>query len=283
MKNPVLYLILAVTILFSSVPSFAQRQIVINSSNLKCNDTVLVFTPKGWSSEMESAPALFLLHGWSGDWSNWSKRADIQSMSDKYGFIIITPDGFYNSWYLNNIDPAKMQWRTFFDKELYPLIVKEYNLKPEKTFISGLSMGGHGAINIYLDDITRFRGAGSMSGVLRLDDTRLKTSDIPKVIGPYAPDAPLYRANSAIHRLEGYNSQLEKAGKEQGKIMLITCGAQDGLARSAYDFTAKCDSLKIPVILHISPGNHTWNYWEFSLDQHLFIFSRIAKGEHIGY
>ena len=283
MKNPGIYFLIAVSILFSTTVLQAKRQIVINSANLKCNDTVLVFTPKGWTPQAGTTPALFLLHGWSGDWSNWDKRTDIQAMSDKYGFIIITPDGFYNSWYLNNIDPAKMQWRAFFDQELYPMMVKEYNLKPESTFITGLSMGGHGAINVYLDDISRFRGAGSMSGVLRLDDTRLKSSDIPKVIGPYSPDAPLYRSNSAIHRLEGYNAQLEKSGKEHGKIMLITCGAQDGLAKSAYDFTAKCDSLKIPVILHISPGNHTWKYWEFSLDQHLFIFSRMVQGKHLGY
>jgi len=38
-------------------------------------------------------------------------------------------------------------------------------------------MGGHGAINIFLDDISRFRAAGSMSGVLNLEDTRLKSSD----------------------------------------------------------------------------------------------------------
>ncbi|MDD4492668.1 MAG: hypothetical protein PHV09_09125 [Bacteroidales bacterium] len=65
--------------------------------------------------------------------------------------------------------------------------------------------------------------------------------------------------------------------------MLITCGAQDGLAKSAFDFAAKCDSFKIPNILIISPGNHSWKYWEFALDQHLFIFSRMAEGKHLGF
>jgi len=271
-------------ILFASTGLFAKKLIVIKSDYLKTNDSVFVFTPKGWNADAATAtPALFLLHGWSGDYSNWSKKTDIQAMSDKYGFIIITPDGFYNSWYFNNVDPAKMQWRTFFDKELYPMMVKEYKLVPEKTFITGLSMGGHGAINIFLDDIARFRAAGSMSGVLRLDDTRLKTSDIPKILGPYDPESPLYKGGSAINRLEGYNAQLEKAGKEYGKIMLITCGAQDGLAKSAFDFAAKCDSFKIPNILIISPGNHSWKYWEFALDQHLFIFSRMVEGKHLGF
>ena len=265
-------------ILIASTSIFAKKLIVIKSENLKTNDSVFVFTPKGWSASAETAtPALFLLHGWSGDYSNWSTKTDIQAMSDKYGFIIITPDGFYNSWYFNNIDQAKMQWRTFFDKELYPMMVKEYRLVPEKTFITGLSMGGHGAISVFLDDISRFRAAGSMSGVW------LKNSEISKVLGPYDPDSQIYKESSVINRLEGYNAQLEKTGKEYGKIMLITCGAQDGLAKSAYDFTAKCDSFKIPNILIISPGTHSWKYWEFALDQHLFIFSRMVGGQHLGF
>jgi len=262
--------------LISSVSLFGQKKIVIESKNLKANDTVLVFTPKTYNSDSkESVPALFLLHGWSGCWSDWSKKTDIQSLSDKYGFIIITPDGFYNGWYLNNVDSSKMQWRTFFDKELYPMMVKNYNLDPEKTFITGLSMGGHGAINIFLDDVKRFRAAGSMSGVLNLNDTRLKSGAMTEVLGPYSDDAPNYSNNSALNRLESI--------KGTDRIMLITCGAQDDLAKSAIDFTKRCDDLKIPNILMLSPGVHSWKYWIFALDLHLFIFSKILNNQGLGY
>ncbi len=155
--------LLIITLVFS-VNIFSQELLVIKSENLKCDDSLLVFIPKNVKiAPGHNTPALFLLHGWSGNYKNWRDKTDIQAVSDKYGFIIITPDGFYNSWYLNNIDPAKMQWRTFFDKELYPQIMSKYKLNPERTFITGLSMGGHGAINIFLDDTTRFKAAGSMS------------------------------------------------------------------------------------------------------------------------
>ncbi|MFA6334425.1 MAG: alpha/beta hydrolase family protein [Bacteroidales bacterium] len=273
----VYFRILSVTLLlFATGTVCGQKKYVIESKNLKTNDTVLVFTPNVWSAgSPETTPALFLLHGWSGCWSDWSKKTDIQSFSDKYGFIIITPDGFYNSWYLNNIDPSKMQWRTFFDQELYPMMVKNYNLDPEKTFITGLSMGGHGAINIFLDDVKRFRAAGSMSGVLNLYETRLKSSQITEVLGPYSDDAPIYANSSALNRLESV--------KGTDKIMLITCGAQDGLAKSSTDFAKRCDELKIPNILILSPGVHSWKYWIYALDQHLFIFSRIVHNQGLGY
>jgi S-formylglutathione hydrolase FrmB len=275
-----LSLILA-TLLFSVAAISAKKEIVISSKHLGCNDTILITTPSNYSGE--TTPALFLFHGWSGNWRNWNDKADLQQMSDKYGFIIITPDGFYNSWYVNSVVPGGMQWRNFFNEELYPLIMKEYNLDSEKTFISGLSMGGHGAINVFLDDISRFRAAGSMSGVLSLEETRLKTSDIPKVLGPYTLESKKYSEESAINRLSVFKEQSEKSVYLKERVVIVSCGKSDALLKSSTDFAKKCDSLNIKNILILSPGNHTWNHWIYSLDLHLLHFSRIAKGEHLGY
>jgi putative tributyrin esterase len=244
----------------------AQELIVFESRHLKCNDSVLVFTPAN-ATPGEATPALFLLHGWSGNYKNWRDKTDIQAVSDKYGFIIITPDGFYNSWYVNNIDPNKMQWRIFFDSELYPAIMKKYRLDPKRSFITGLSMGGHGAINLFLDDTTRFHSAGSMSGVLNLHDTRLKEGQMTEMLGPYTKENTLFDQNSAINRLESI--------KGIKKTMIISCGAQDGLAKSSREFSARCDELGIPNILIMSPGVHSWSYWIFALDLHLFLFSKM--------
>ena len=275
-RNEKILYALALLFLFSLFSKAeAQELIVINSERLKCDDSTLVFTPQGWTKESPTTPALFLLHGWSGNYRNWNDKADIQAMSDKYGFIIVTPDGFYNSWYLNNIDKSKMQWRDFFDSELYPQISQMYNLEPQSTFITGLSMGGHGAINIFIDDTARFKAAGSMSGVLNLHDTRLKESDMAEVLGPYTEDNTLFTESSAINRVSTI------AGTKN--ILLISCGYDDSLAESSRKFAEECAKDEIPYILLMSPGNHSWKYWTFALDQHLFIFSKIANGEELGY
>ena len=157
----------------------AQQLVVISSPHLHADDSVLVFIPQQFEAnyaeeycveccgDPDPVPALFLLHGWSGCYRNWADKSDLQRVADESGFIIICPDGFYDSWYVNAKDPNDMQWRDFFDKELYPQIKEKYFLSPEKTFITGLSMGGHGAINLFLDDVSRFRAAGSMSGVAK--------------------------------------------------------------------------------------------------------------------
>lgn len=239
-----------------------EELVVIESNYLGCNDSILLFTPK--CGEYNSA--LFLLHGWSGNYSNWSDKADLQQLSDKYKTLIITPDGFYNSWYLNDIDPKKMQWREFFDKELYPYIVNRFNLEAKNCFITGLSMGGHGAINIFIDDTTRFRAAGSMSGVLNLQETNLKRTAIDKILGGYSPENRLFDSQSAINRVE----QIEGCGK----MLIISCGTEDIYAQSSIDFAERCKELKIANTLIMSPGSHSWDYWIFALDLHLFLFQK---------
>ena len=213
-------LILAAALLLATFTMKAQELIVISSDLLKCDDSILVFTPKEYdkcdSGTGEAIPTLFLLHGWSGCYRNWADKSDLQGVSDRFGFRIICPDGFYNSWYADNVDKDKMQWRSFFDRELYPQMVEKYNLDPEKTFITGLSMGGLGAINIFLDDISRFRAAGSMSGVLDIyhASPNLLDKELSQILGPYTPENPLYDANNPINNLD------KVAGS--GKLMVIS-------------------------------------------------------------
>lgn len=268
------------------LPATAQELVVISSSALHADDSVLVFIPEQYADnysdrycveccgDPESVPALFLLHGWSGCYSNWADRCDLQRVADSSGFIIICPDGFFDSWYVDAIDPADMQWRKFFDHELYPLMKDKYFLDPDKTFITGLSMGGHGAINLFLDDVSRFRAAGSMSGVLDLDHEKGRLG-LERLLGPWTAGAKRYAEESAINRIG--------RAKDSGKLMLITCGYSDTLFGASLDFCERCKEEGVPYIGVFSPGVHSWKYWDYALRLHLWYFSRILNGENLGY
>jgi S-formylglutathione hydrolase FrmB len=265
----------------------AQQLVVISSPNLHADDSVLVFIPQQFEDnysdrycvdccgEPDPVPALFLLHGWSGCYRDWRNHYDIQQIADESGFIIICPDGFYDSWYVNANDPSGMQWRDFFDKELYPKMKEKYYLNPEKTFITGLSMGGHGAINLFLDDPSRFRAAGSMSGVLDLayEHGRLGLAGL---LGPYDDPANKRHAEeSAVNRIE--------RAKDTGKLMVISCGYSDSLFGASRAFCDRCKELGVPYIEIASPGTHSWKYWGYALKLHLWYFSRILNEENLGY
>ena len=280
MKINKILILLSIILLYSCTVAEnngTKELIVIESKHLACNDSILVFSP---ALINEKTPTIFLLHGWSGCYSNWSDKFDLQEISNRTGFRIICPDGFYNSWYVNDNDTTKMQWRTFFDKELYPQMVEKYNLDPERLFITGLSMGGNGSLNIYFDDPSRFRSAGSMSGVLDLNEPIFKIKNIQKVLGEKTTDSNRYFNESSINRLEKYK---ETVGAKSNKIIIVSCGYEDIYSVCTERFAAKCREMNINHILTLSQAKHSWSFWGYALDQHLWFFNRILNGENIGY
>ncbi len=267
--------------------AWAGRKVhVIESPNLHCNDTVVVYSPdmKGEcclaecsnGTVQKNLPVLFLLHGWGGSWRNWEDNIGLQALSDRFGFRIVCPDGFKDSWYVNKTDDTRMQWRDFFWKELWPLMDSEYGLDPRRTFIDGLSMGGHGAMNIFLDRPDLFAGAGSMSGVLDLKYSGGSKELIPPMVGAKHIEDPECRAICAINRLERI---AELCGEDaSSKMIVVSCGSSDStFLPASEDFVRKCQTMGLKHIALFSPGKHRWEYWTWVLPFHIEWFSQHAS------
>lgn len=244
---------------------------VFHSPNLHCDDTVAVYMPTAfYKKPSETLSTLFLLHGYSGCWRDWGKNMDLQALCDKTGWRIITPDGFYASWYFNDADPSKMQWRTFFWEECYPAFKEKYSLDPHRTFIAGLSMGGHGAMNIFLDHPECFGGAGSMSGVLDLRYSGGSKERIPVIVG--RKNIEQCNDFSAIYRLERLYNYGPTA--VHGKTIVITCGTEDNTFLGAsHMFEARCHQYGQQCIAMYSPGKHHWPYWTYILPYYIGWFN----------
>ena len=146
---------------------FAQDTLVISKPYIPYPDTTLIFTPQN-SSQLNKISLIFLLHGWSGNYAQWNIITNLQSYADKYKMIIVCPDGFYDSWYLDNTFEPRVQFERFFWNDLVPEILQKYKVDSTKIFISGLSMGGHGALMLFLKHPDFFLSAGSTSGILDL-------------------------------------------------------------------------------------------------------------------
>lgn len=246
---------------------------IIRSENLHCNDTVAVYSPAGLSSEM-GIPSLILLHGYSGCWRDWGWHMDLQALCDRTGWRIICPDGFYSGWYLDNADRSKMQWRSFFWEECWPLLNEKYGLDSSRTFITGLSMGGHGAMNLFLDHPEKFRGAGSMSGVLDLRYSSGSKELIAEILGRKSIEK--CDDQSAVWRLDAYAS-LGKATTDD-KLLVITCGSQDyTFCPAARIFESRCETLGIKHTAMYSEGRHSWEYWTYILPYHIGWFSELME------
>lgn len=272
----------------SNVPE-AAIHVIHSPELLKCDDTVAVYSPRVKSGKKYKAtknverdiPTLILLHGWSGSWRDWGKHMDLQALSDRSGFRIICPDGFYDSWYIDKVDHTQMKWRQFFWNEFWPEMDRVYGLKADKTFIDGLSMGGHGAMNIFLDKPELFAGAGSMSGVLTISSSGGSRDKIPVMLGVTDAEDPVCIEQGALYRLERVAQRCEDPFN---KIMVVSCGTMDkNFYAVAKEFESRCKELNLFCVTLYSPARHRWPYWTWVIDYHLELFNQKLENSHLGY
>lgn len=243
----------------------AQEQIVYQSKNLYKSDTVWVFKPKNYN-EKQKPPLIYLLHGYSGNYKQWHGIMDAQKYADEYGFIIVCPDGLFNSWYINS--PAKKDWQyeSFFFDELFPDIIKRYKPDTSKIFISGLSMGGHGALSLFIKHPELFASAGSTSGGVKLRDFSAKYG-LSDLLGNPSKEDEIwdnYSVTPNIHKLQNIN-----------KPFIFDCGSGDFFYTYNNELKQRCDELKLKATYISQPGTHNKAYWAKSIKQQFEFFKGV--------
>lgn len=244
---------------------FAQNQLVYKSKNLPRPDTTWVFVPKTFEKS-QSLPVIFLLHGYSGNYKQWNGIMDAQKYADEYNMLIVCPDGMFSSWYLNSPVKPDWQYENFFFDELFPDIKKQYNFDEKKVFITGLSMGGHGALHLFIKRPDLFTAAGSTSGGVKLAESFGKFG-LPDLLGNPPAEDQLWKTFSVLHNIEKL--------KGNNKPIYFDCGASDFFYVGNNELKQKCDDLKLNATYLSQPGAHNGQYWKKSIKQQFEFFKNL--------
>jgi len=242
----------------------AQTQLVLQSEYLNKPDTVWVFTPE--NTEINKAlPIVYLLHGWSGNYHHWDDLIDCQLYSNKYNTIIVCPDGLYDSRYIDSPVKTENKFESFFTQDLVPLISEKYNIDNDSIFITGLSMGGHGALYLFEMNPEYFSSAGSLSGLLDLTNWQ-KYYGISRILG-------LSGSENSDEILRSYSvvGNVDKITSSNKKI-IVSCGTEDPFLNINRKFVDLCKSNGMEVIYKESPGGHNSTYWRSTIDDHFEFF-----------
>jgi S-formylglutathione hydrolase FrmB len=237
----------------------------IPSKNLIYADSNLVFVPQDYQqNQTKKFPLLFMLHGYSGNYKTWNSIINLQEYANKYNFIIICPDGLYDSWYLNSPKLPKQQYANFFFQDLYPYLTKNYRVDTKNIFITGLSMGGYGAFSLFLQRPDLFKSVAATSALF---DLRLyaKSYGLTKVLGNF--DSKIWEKYSLIEQI--------KKWKTKQKSIYFDCGKSDVFLQNNKDFHKKCEELGIKTTFVMSEGEHNRAYWEKSILAHFEFFSKL--------
>lgn len=272
-----LILLLVLVLLTPALDQAAEVDTVaIPSPTMSTSYKAVIALPDSYSHTHLQYPVVYVLHGWSGSYADWAKHTDVGPFADEYQTILVFPDGGYAGWYLDSPKVDSSQYETYIAKEVPAWIDTHYRTirRTEGRAITGLSMGGHGAIALLSKYPDTFIAGGSMSGVM---DLRVSSQryGIAELIGKYEENPQRWKRQSSIGLIDSLQ------GLQRG--IIIDCGVDDFLIDVNRNMHRHLLDLEIPHDYYERPGQHSWDFWTRVLPYHLLYFSEwIAEPELSG-
>jgi len=265
-------IILYLLMLLFAVPAFAVKvdTVAVYSKSMKKNIKTVVVLPQDYESGKDFS-TLYLLHGYGGYYSNWLDRVPkVKDLADQYQCIIVMPDGSKNSWYWNSPIDKKSQYETFVSSELINFVDENYKTKKDRKHraITGLSMGGQGALFLAFRHQDVFGAAGSMSGGLDIRAFPLSW-EMKDKLGEYAKNRHLwdeYTVINQIYRLTPDNLQI-----------IIDCGVSDFFYQVNKKMHKKLLYYNIPHVYIERPGGHSWEVWSDAIEYQMVFFNQYFQ------
>jgi len=238
-----------------------------------------VVLPNAYAKSKTAFPVMYLLHGAYGHFSDWLKNTPnkklVQTLSDQYNIIIVMPEGETFSFYLDSPVNKESQFETFITQEVIQKVDKTYRTISNRNgrVITGLSMGGHGALYLSAKHPELFCAAGSMSGAVDMSSmlNRESSAQVVKLMQPVFGDKS---DSSEMYAQFAVLGMLDKI-KVNKLPLIIDCGVDDFLIESNKELHRRLVYNKVEHDYTERPGAHTWDYWENSLPYHVLFFNKI--------
>ena len=231
-----------------------------------------VVLPSDYSAPQSAKryPVVYLLHGLSGHYDNWTDRTKLAESDAGRGFIIVTPEG-ENGWYTDSASTPDDKYESYILRELIPEIDKRFRTIPDRgnRAIAGLSMGGFGAVKFGLKYPEMFSLAGSFSGALGA--ASITEKQFPGAIG---------KTIDAIFGVDGSDTRksndpfdlIRRATSDKIKafpFLYLDCGTEDFLFKNNQEFIALLLEKDVPHEFRHLPGGHNWTYWNSQVEEFL--------------
>jgi enterochelin esterase-like enzyme len=227
----------------------------------------MAWLPPGYTASGQTYPTLYLLHGVGSaeaygveEWLGYALTEDLDRMLALgliEPMIVILPNGDQGYW-INQANGGP-QWADFVAKDLVTHVDATFRTTAtrETRAIGGLSMGGHGALQITYNHPELFSVAGAHSPTIRPFETS------PEFFGDQAHFAqydPISLAKSA-------------SKPAQRVLTWIDVGANDKWRSGAEQLAAVLTAQRAPVQFRVIEGEHEGWYWEYYLPEYLYFYS----------
>jgi S-formylglutathione hydrolase FrmB len=282
--------------LIVSFPAHAQSRIdcnALNSRILKYPVHYCVYLPASYDvgatkNPPQRYPVLYFLHGLGDNEQTlfnsggWTLLDDLRQRHAIGDFLIVAPEG-RRGFYINSAD-GSVRYSDFFLQEFIPLIESKYRVSSgrKNRAISGISMGGYGALRFAFSHPEMFSAVSAQSAALitespeELDSAARSGAPLGKVLA-----AVFGNPINVSHWKNNSPSVLAQRNAAALRKMAIyfNCGQEDnyGFEKGA---AALHDQLQKEGVKHeyrAYPGDHSLAYF-LSHFEEVLIFHSQAFG-----
>lgn len=229
------------------IPHGRLEMIEYESKTIGTTRKMQVYTPPGYSKEKEY-PVLYLMHGIGGDETEWQRFAHPEILLDNLiadekaePMIVVMPNGRAQKNDRAEGDvyaaaPAFAKFEGDLLNDVIPTIEKRYSAYTDREYraLAGLSMGGGQTFNFGLTNLDTFAWLGAFSAA---PNTKAPSELVPD----------------------------PKKAKKQLKLLMISCGNQDGLMRISQGMHIYLKENDVPHIWHVDGNGHDATHWKNSL------------------
>lgn len=250
-----------------------------------------VILPVDYASDTDRRfPVLYLLHGFTGNYTDWCAQTRLVDYARPYEEIIIMPDGD-NSWYVNSYSDPKQQWEDYIIDDLIGYVDSHYrtNASRQGRAIAGLSMGGYGALFLGLKRRETFAAVASLSGVVA--GANFERWDVKTWKQINNSDAQFYQ-DVRKTLAEDFGPVDNPARKDEDPFLLIhtltpancpqlylAIGWGDNLLNESREFVALLSQLKMPYRYAEVPGQHEWKVWDEQIQRVLALEAPVIGAQ----
>ncbi|MBK8503905.1 MAG: prolyl oligopeptidase family serine peptidase [Saprospiraceae bacterium] len=229
----------------------------LKSSNLFGRGGVSVYVPPSAVGK-KNVPYVILLHGVYGSHFSWLYQAGVHLVLEQMifekkidPFILVMPsDGLTGdgSGYLPHLEKNHEKWIV---EDVISAIHYHFEEIAEQSlaFISGLSMGGYGALRLGMKYHEIFKGISAHSSITDLDDLQTFIDEDSR--GPLSDDT--IRQSAILTNAIKYQATLPP--------LRFDCGADDRLIESNRKLHQQLSDAGIEHIHEEFEGIHNYEYW----------------------
>jgi S-formylglutathione hydrolase FrmB len=268
--------------LFSTFAAYARAQSridcnALNSRILKQTVHYCVYLPSGYDAGAsrnppQRYPVLYFLHGLGDNEQTlfnsggWTLLDDLRNQHKLGDFLIVAPEG-RRSFYINSAD-SSVRYSDFFLQEFMPHIERAYSILPGRAgrAISGISMGGYGALRFAFAHPELFSAVSAQSAAL--------ITESPQALNVASQSgAPLAAVLASVFgrpiSVEHWNDNnifllAKKNAVALKKLALyFNCGQDDnyGFEKGAAALHAELEKENVVHEYHAYAGDHSLTYF----------------------